>query len=88
MNATEFIFATQRAINDVHFDTDVVVSTFETNIRVLGGLLGAHSAMREIAFRERRGQISFSASALSILRSYKRGLLDMAVDLVRLNIDL
>jgi len=27
------------------FDANLVVSVFETNIRVLGGLLGAHSMM-------------------------------------------
>lgn len=30
-------------IRSVTFDNDVVVSVFETNIRILGGLLGAHS---------------------------------------------
>ena len=33
---TEFEKAVQLVIKDVKFDTDVVVSVFETNIRVLG----------------------------------------------------
>ncbi|XP_069039628.1 ER degradation-enhancing alpha-mannosidase-like protein 3 isoform X1 [Lepisosteus oculatus] len=38
----EFEEGVRRAIRDVRLDNDVVVSVFETNIRVLGGLLGAH----------------------------------------------
>jgi hypothetical protein len=32
----------------VTFDEDLVVSVFETNIRVLGGLLGAHALMLDM----------------------------------------
>lgn len=38
----EFEEAVRKAVRDVRFDNDVVVSVFETNIRVLGGLLGGH----------------------------------------------
>ncbi|KAM6901037.1 ER degradation-enhancing alpha-mannosidase-like protein 3 isoform 2-T2 [Lycodopsis pacificus] len=38
----EFEDAVKKTITDVRLDNDVVVSVFETNIRVLGGLLGAH----------------------------------------------
>uniref|UniRef100_A0A673B5P3 alpha-1,2-Mannosidase n=1 Tax=Sphaeramia orbicularis TaxID=375764 RepID=A0A673B5P3_9TELE len=38
----EFENAVRKAVKDVRLDNDVVVSVFETNIRVLGGLLGAH----------------------------------------------
>ncbi|XP_017265894.1 ER degradation-enhancing alpha-mannosidase-like protein 3 isoform X1 [Kryptolebias marmoratus] len=38
----EFEDAVRKAVRDVRFDNDVVVSVFETNIRVLGGLLGGH----------------------------------------------
>uniref|UniRef100_A0A8C6PYV9 alpha-1,2-Mannosidase n=1 Tax=Nothobranchius furzeri TaxID=105023 RepID=A0A8C6PYV9_NOTFU len=38
----EFEEAVRKAVSDVRFDNDVVVSVFETNIRVLGGLLGGH----------------------------------------------
>ncbi|XP_056288995.1 ER degradation-enhancing alpha-mannosidase-like protein 3 [Pseudoliparis swirei] len=38
----EFEDAVKKAMTDVRLDNDVVVSVFETNIRVLGGLLGAH----------------------------------------------
>jgi len=39
----EFEEQVKFVISSVSFDTDVVVSVFETNIRILGGLLGAHS---------------------------------------------
>uniref|UniRef100_A0A8C1P5D3 alpha-1,2-Mannosidase n=1 Tax=Cyprinus carpio TaxID=7962 RepID=A0A8C1P5D3_CYPCA len=38
----EFEEAVKKTVQDVRFDNDIVVSVFETNIRVLGGLLGAH----------------------------------------------
>ncbi|XP_013410302.1 ER degradation-enhancing alpha-mannosidase-like protein 3 [Lingula anatina] len=38
----DFEDAVKLVIQEVTFDTDVVVSVFETNIRVLGGLLGGH----------------------------------------------
>lgn len=38
----EFELAVRNVIRDTKFDADVVVSVFETNIRVLGGLLGSH----------------------------------------------
>ncbi|XP_046976893.1 ER degradation-enhancing alpha-mannosidase-like protein 3 [Vanessa cardui] len=38
----EFSRAIKLVINDVTFDHDIVVSVFETNIRMLGGLLSAH----------------------------------------------
>ncbi|KAJ8418998.1 hypothetical protein AAFF_G00004970 [Aldrovandia affinis] len=44
LNKTEeFEAAVRRVLSDVRLDNDVVVSVFETNIRVLGGLLGGHS---------------------------------------------
>ncbi|XP_060809884.1 ER degradation-enhancing alpha-mannosidase-like protein 3 [Amyelois transitella] len=39
---SEFSRAMQLVIKDVTFDHDIVVSVFETNIRVIGGLLSAH----------------------------------------------
>ncbi|XP_016080136.1 PREDICTED: ER degradation-enhancing alpha-mannosidase-like protein 3 isoform X3 [Miniopterus natalensis] len=39
----EFEDAVRKVLTDVNLDNDVVVSVFETNIRVLGGLLGGHS---------------------------------------------
>ncbi|XP_061119128.1 ER degradation-enhancing alpha-mannosidase-like protein 3 isoform X2 [Conger conger] len=38
----EFEEAVRKTVSEVRLDNDVVVSVFETNIRVLGGLLGAH----------------------------------------------
>ncbi|KAL5012350.1 hypothetical protein ScPMuIL_010901 [Solemya velum] len=38
----EFEIAVRHVIEDTSFDSDIVVSVFETNIRVLGGLLSGH----------------------------------------------
>ncbi|CAG9558398.1 unnamed protein product [Danaus chrysippus] len=39
---SEFSRAIKLVIDDVKFDSDIIVSVFETNIRMLGGLLSAH----------------------------------------------
>lgn len=44
----EFERAIRLTIDNVHFDRDVVVSVFESNIRMLGGLLSAHMLAEEI----------------------------------------
>lgn len=44
----EFEEAVYKVEKEVRFDADLVVSVFETNIRVLGGLLGGHAAALEI----------------------------------------
>ncbi|KAJ1525090.1 hypothetical protein ONE63_009932 [Megalurothrips usitatus] len=41
-DVNEFERAVRLIIRDVSFDSDVIVSVFETNIRVLGGLLSGH----------------------------------------------
>ncbi len=38
----EFEAGVQKVVTTVTFDTDVVVSVFETNIRIVGGLVSAH----------------------------------------------
>ncbi|XP_041368922.1 ER degradation-enhancing alpha-mannosidase-like protein 3 [Gigantopelta aegis] len=38
----EFDIAVRNVIKDSRFDADIIVSVFETNIRILGGLLGGH----------------------------------------------
>ncbi|CAL1569948.1 unnamed protein product [Knipowitschia caucasica] len=65
----EFEEAVKKAVRDVRLDNDIVVSVFETNIRVLGGLLGAH-VMADL-FRQRGERMQW----------YKDELLDMATDL-------
>ncbi|KAJ8669869.1 hypothetical protein QAD02_001128 [Eretmocerus hayati] len=47
----EFEKAVKLVIRDVTFDTDVIVSLFETNIRMLGGLLSAHVLADHIKVR-------------------------------------
>ncbi|KAM8828061.1 ER degradation-enhancing alpha-mannosidase-like protein 3 isoform 2-T2 [Spinachia spinachia] len=65
----EFEDAVRKAMTDVRLDNDVVVSVFETNIRVLGGLLGAH-VMADL-LRQRGGRMQW----------YRDELLHMAKEL-------
>lgn len=64
----EFEHAIKLIIQDVSFDNDVIVSVFETNIRVLGGLLSAHILAE------------YLQSHADILHWYKGELLSMAKD--------
>jgi len=59
----------KKVIETVVFDTDVVVSVFETNIRVVGGLLSAHVLAEHIQTREP-----------SVMSWYRGELLNMALD--------
>ncbi|XP_016141628.1 ER degradation-enhancing alpha-mannosidase-like protein 3 isoform X1 [Sinocyclocheilus grahami] len=52
----EFEEAVKKTVQDVRFDNDIVVSVFETNIRVLGGLLGAHVMADVLKQRRERMQ--------------------------------
>ncbi|XP_012726574.2 ER degradation-enhancing alpha-mannosidase-like protein 3 [Fundulus heteroclitus] len=65
----EFEDAVKKAVSDVRLDNDVVVSVFETNIRVLGGLLGGH-VMADL-LRQRGERMQW----------YRGELLQMAVEL-------
>ncbi|XP_058246552.1 ER degradation-enhancing alpha-mannosidase-like protein 3 isoform X2 [Hemibagrus wyckioides] len=65
----EFEEAVKRVVKDVRLDNDIVVSVFETNIRVLGGLLGGHSMA--VMLKERGQRMQW----------YQDELLDMAKDL-------
>ncbi|XP_063056749.1 ER degradation-enhancing alpha-mannosidase-like protein 3 isoform X2 [Engraulis encrasicolus] len=70
LNKTEeFEAAVRRVLSDVRLDNDIVVSVFETNIRVLGGLLGGHSMA--VMLREGGRQMQW----------YEDELLHMAKDL-------
>ncbi|CAF1313573.1 unnamed protein product [Adineta ricciae] len=44
----EFEHAVRQVIQHVSFDRDVIVSVFETNIRMIGGLLGGHISAKYI----------------------------------------
>lgn len=44
----EFEVALKKVISDLNFDVDIIVSVFETNIRMLGGLLSAHMLAKSI----------------------------------------
>ncbi|CAF3499124.1 unnamed protein product [Rotaria socialis] len=47
----EFECAVRQVVQHVSFDRDVVVSVFETNIRMIGGLLGGHISAKYINSR-------------------------------------
>ncbi|XP_031572987.1 ER degradation-enhancing alpha-mannosidase-like protein 3 [Actinia tenebrosa] len=65
----EFERATKLVIKHVKFDSDLVVSVFETNIRMVGGLLGGHVAAVALK-RDGKG-----------MTWYNRELLDMATEI-------
>ncbi|KPI96086.1 ER degradation-enhancing alpha-mannosidase-like 3 [Papilio xuthus] len=68
---SEFNRAVRLVLRDVSFDHDIIVSVFETNIRMLGGLLSAH--VLATALR----------NEVPILRWYDGQLLALAEDLGR-----
>ncbi|KAL1117484.1 hypothetical protein AAG570_004807 [Ranatra chinensis] len=61
----EFEHAVKLVIRDVSFDTDVEVSVFETNIRVLGGLVSGH-ILAEYA-QQRSGVMKWYSGELLML---------------------
>lgn len=65
----EFEHAVQLVLRDVSFNSDVIVSVFETNIRVLGGLLSGHILAE------------YLQQQAGIMRWYRGELLQMARDL-------
>ena len=67
-NYSEFERAVDLVIHEVSFDSDIVVSVFETNIRVLGGLLSAHVLAQYLQEKHNR------------MKWYHGQLLDMAKD--------
>ncbi|CAK1588810.1 unnamed protein product [Parnassius mnemosyne] len=68
---SEFSRAVRLVVRDVTFDHDIIVSVFETNIRMLGGLLSAHVLATRL-----RGEVA-------VLRWYNGELLALAEDLGR-----
>nr|BAN20892.1 mannosyl-oligosaccharide alpha-1,2-mannosidase, putative [Riptortus pedestris] len=65
----EFEHAVKLVIRDVTFDSDVTVSVFETNIRVLGGLLSAHILA------------DYVKEKIGVMQWYRGELLEMAKDI-------
>jgi len=72
-NHTEFEKQVMNLPNVLHFDKDVNVSLFETNIRMLGGLLSAHLLITL------HGEVA--GLSRSFIESYDGSLLRLAVDL-------
>ncbi|XP_036357879.1 ER degradation-enhancing alpha-mannosidase-like protein 3 isoform X2 [Octopus sinensis] len=61
----EFENAVQLVIKNTKFDNDVVVSVFETNIRVLGGLLGGH-VVANLLKKKRKGMLWYNNELLTM----------------------
>merc|ERR1719153_2047082 len=64
----EFESAVKKVINTVTFDTDVVVSVFETNIRIVGGLISGHVLAELVQAKH------------GLMEWYRGELLNMAID--------
>ena len=80
----EFRKAVTLVMRDVHFDRNVNVSVFETNIRVLGGLLSAHMLMTDpnigpLLLETRASEQELQSGTVPL--PYHGELLDMALDL-------
>ncbi|EAT46150.1 AAEL002645-PA [Aedes aegypti] len=65
----EFERAVKLVIKDVKFDSDIIVSVFETNIRMVGGLLSAHILAEYVQ------------KQADVMTWYRGELLEMAKDL-------
>ena len=79
----EFQVAIKRIIEDLNFDMDIVVSVFETNIRMLGGLLSAHVLAKSIQNQSDRSIRYINSTLRGQLDWYESELLDLAEDLGR-----
>lgn len=79
----EFDLAIKKIITDLNFDTDIVVSVFETNIRMLGGLLSAHILARSIQDKTDKSIRYFNDTSRYLLYWYNSEMLDLAEDLGR-----
>ncbi|VDK48274.1 unnamed protein product [Anisakis simplex] len=66
----EFERAVRLVVNNVRFDSNLVVSVFETNIRMVGGLLSAHFLAKLVQSQD-KGRLIW----------YSNQMLDMAVSL-------
>ncbi|XP_064616048.1 ER degradation-enhancing alpha-mannosidase-like protein 3 [Liolophura sinensis] len=66
--------AVKNVIREARFDSDIVVSVFETNIRVLGGLLGAHCAAAFLK-KKRQGMMWYNEELLLMAKDVGQRLL-------------
>lgn len=69
----EFEHAVKLVIDNVKFDHDIIVSVFETNIRMVGGLLSAHVLSEYIQKNKKGGNAH--------MKWYRGQLLEMAKEL-------
>lgn len=79
----EFDTALKRIIKDLDFDTNIIVSVFETNIRMLGGLLSAHILAKSIQDESDMSIRHLNVTTRQQLSWYKSEMLDLAEDLGR-----
>ncbi|XP_055351913.1 ER degradation-enhancing alpha-mannosidase-like protein 3 isoform X2 [Paramacrobiotus metropolitanus] len=71
----EFERAVRLVIEEVRLDADIVVSVFETNIRMLGGLISAHVLAEELR-EKRRGMGWYGGQLLEMARQLGYQLLE------------
>jgi hypothetical protein len=73
-NKTEFARGVRWVANNVNFDIDKTVSLFETNIRIMGGLLaGAYTRSLQSSTRKPSEHIAHIRAQLEHLRDISTG---------------
>ncbi|KAI3388431.1 hypothetical protein SNEBB_011010 [Seison nebaliae] len=66
----ELAYAIDQVKNSIRFDSNFIVSVFETNIRIVGGLLGGHSCVKKL-----------QEMNIPQFRHYQQELLEKAIDI-------
>lgn len=79
----EFQVAIKKIIRDLNFDMDITVSVFETNIRMLGGLLSAHVLAKAVQNPHDKSIRYLNETVRDQMSWYNSELLDLAEDLGR-----
>jgi mannosidase alpha-like ER degradation enhancer 3 len=79
----EFQVAIKKIIRDLNFDMDITVSVFETNIRMLGGLLSAHVLAKSVQDPQDKSIRYLNETIRKQMSWYNSELLDLAEDLGR-----
>ncbi len=57
----EFERASRLVVENVKFDADLVVSVFETNIRMVGGLISAHLLAKLLQHKHQRRMLWYES---------------------------
>uniref|UniRef100_A0A6G1SF64 alpha-1,2-Mannosidase n=2 Tax=Aceria tosichella TaxID=561515 RepID=A0A6G1SF64_9ACAR len=79
----EFQVSIKKIIKDLNFNMDITVSVFETNIRMLGGLLSAHVLAKAVQNPRDKSIRYLNETVRNQMSWYNSELLDLAEDLGR-----